>query len=180
MREKNRHFHSIIVHSVVGFSLLALFSYFCNYFAIDFLMMGEKEWRFLNFLSLLIVFITALPATVSGVFETNKMYARWHKTHKMKLLFSLCLLADAFLCLYWESEFYGSLIYTVVLLANVLLTFLLSYYGLKITLGRQSFGKTSYVPDFFNKENPIDIVEEVREYIQEKPKRIDFFEMGEE
>ncbi|GAB4434562.1 MAG: hypothetical protein OHK0040_05560 [bacterium] len=70
----------------------------------------------------------------------------------------------------------GLLIYV----ANIVVIFFLSFYGLKITLGRQSLAKTSYIPDFFNKEKPVDILKEAGEYIKEKPKRVDFFDFGEE
>lgn len=178
MNYKNRHFHSIVVHSVVAFSLLAFFSSIFYKTDTAFLMMSTSEWKFLTIFSLFFLLLLAVPATISGIAETNKMYPKWHNTHKIKLFLSLILIILAFflLCLDFQnvqfSIFFSFLILIVV--------FFLSFYGLKITLGRQSLARTSYVPDFFNKTNKKDIIDEAEKYIKEKPKRLDYFDLGEE
>lgn len=181
MNNNNRHFHSIIVHPIVALSLVAAFSYFCMNNGIELLRMGRMEWQLLCFISLSLIFLLSVPATLSGVFETNKMYAKWHNTHKIKLFLSVLLfllsLTEIFLFFNYDAVFLtGLLIYV----ANIVVIFFLSFYGLKITLGRQSLARTSYIPDFFNKDNPVDILKEAGEYIKEKPKRVDFFDFGDE
>ncbi len=181
MNHKNRHFHSIVVHAVVAFSIMAAFSLFCLEKGLEFLMMTEREWQLLMVLSVFVVFVTSVPATISGIFETNKMYAKWHNTHKIKLFFSIIIL------LFSLFEFIAILrgqinIFVKFLLyfGNNILVFCLTHYGLKITLGSQSLSGTSYVPDFFSREKPLDILKEAELYVNEKPKRVDFFEIGEE
>lgn len=181
MNSKNRHFHSIVVHPVVAFTMVAIVSFFCKSYKIEFLNLGVTEWHLLLTISLVIVFTASFPATISGVFETNKMYAKWHSTHKMKLSLSVLLILVSFIELY--AVFYelnSLLVETLLYFINCIIIFLLSCFGLKITLGRQSLEKTSYIPDFFNKEKRLDILEEAKEYIKEKPKRVDFFDFGED
>lgn len=178
MNYKNRHFHSIVVHSVVAFSPLAFFAFICYKTDITFLMMSNREWKFLMLFSLFFLFLLAIPSTISGVFETNKMYPKWHKTHKMKLFLSLTLIILVFFLLYLDIQ--NTQLNLFCLFLILVIVFFLSFYGLKITLGRQSFAKTSYVPDFFNNTNRKDILNEAEEYVIEKPKRIDFFDLGEE
>ncbi len=181
MNYKNRHFHSIIVHVTIAFSVVAAFSHFCETNGISFFMMNSAEWQLLTRLSLFILFLSSLPASVSGVFETNKMYPRWHNTHKIKLFLSvlICIFSIVEIVAI-ANDCHGFLLKFGLYFVNNLIIFLLSFYGLKITLGRQSIAKTSYVPDFFNEENPVDILNEVKEYVKEKPKRVDFFDFGED
>lgn len=181
MEYKNRHIHSILVHPVIAFALMASLSRYCYVNNISFLMMRNKEWYFLELFSLFLLFIISIPATLSGVFEISKMYARWHNSHKIKLILSLSLiLLSCFrliiLFLGDVSAFLNVSIYSLL----IVIVFFLSYYGLKITLGRQSLGKTSYEPDFFKKNAPVDILKEAEVYVMEKPKRVDIFDLGEE
>lgn len=181
MNYKNRHFHSIIVHVTIAFAVVAAFSHFCASNDISFLMMNTEEWQLLTRLSLVVLFLSSLPATISGIFETNKMYPKWHKTHKIKLLLSVLICVfTLFEIVAITNDNAGFLLKFVLYFVNNLIVFLFSFYGLKITLGRQSISKTSYVPDFFNKETPVDILNEVKKYVKEKPKRVDFFDFGEE
>jgi len=181
MNYKSRHFHSIIVHVTTAFALLAAISFYCWSMDITFLMMKASEWRLLTLISLFVLFLTSFPAAVSGVFETNKMYPVWHKTHKIKLTLSVLIFVLSLIEIVAILKLYdGVLLGLSVYFINNIIVLMLSYYGLKITLGRQSFAKTSYTPDFFNKEKPYDILDEVRGYIKEKPKRVDFFDLGEE
>jgi hypothetical protein len=59
-----------------------------------------------------------------------------------------------------------------VVVGNCCVVFGLSYFGLKITLGRQGLGGTSYLPDM-DWEPPIDILACVADYSGDPPKLID-------
>jgi hypothetical protein len=72
------------------------------------------------------------------------------------------------------AELMGPLGILIIVINNIA-NFFLGAYGLKISLGRQGFGKTSYEPDLFKKE-PFDILTKVGEYSKDKPKYIDIYE----
>jgi hypothetical protein len=118
-----------------------------------------------------------IPSVLSGVFERGHHYAKWHSTHKLKLLLSILLAICLFceLILFYREGLQGQLslsLGALILLANTILTFLLSSNGLKITLGRQSLAKTSYQPDLFLKQ-PIDILVTAGEHRKEGAKFLD-------
>lgn len=179
MTKSKLHFHSMIVHAVVAFSPVAAISYIFSIYKISFLGFNYEVWQFILFLSLIIVFLTSIPATISGISELRPLYVKWHRGHKLKLILSILLIIftgyELFILFkeWWlsTSEIYEKGLFSLsglmIIVLNNLLVFLLSYYGLHISLGRQSFQRTSYVPDFFNKEKPIDILKTVKEEIQE-------------
>ncbi len=189
MEYKKFHFHSIIVHAVVAFVFVSAITHIFEVKKVYFMGIYGSDWRFMTVFMLFFVFILTIPATLSGISEINKMYVNWHFAHKAKLVLSVILffstgyiLFDALTC---EPSFcakcgvgFGVHSFFVIVVNNFCV-WLLSYYGLRISLGRQSFEKTSYVPDFFNKEKPVDILDVVREEIKEKPKIKGLVDLGE-
>ena len=105
------------------------------------------------------------------------MYAQWHRSHKKKLVLSLTLVTLLIVELIALLG-YGSRIPTIswlgflIVVANNVVVFWLGALGLKITLGRQSIGTTSYVPDMF-RSPPIDIIETNAAQLADRPRTID-------
>ena len=64
-----------------------------------------------------------------------------------------------------------------IVVGNCAVAFALSYFGLRITLGRQSLAATSYTSDM-DREPPVDILEVVAEHAHEPPKMIDVQKEG--
>jgi hypothetical protein len=64
-----------------------------------------------------------------------------------------------------------------IVIGNCVVALALSYFGLRITLGRQGLGTTSYVPEM-DREPPVDILEVVAEHASEPPKVIDVQKEG--
>lgn len=171
------HIHSILAHSVAAFVPLASVAWILGATRVSIGRFGPDLWVGLANFSLVIVVLTALPTIVTGVGERNRKYALWHRAHTMKLALSLMLMLvsaieiAAFLgfgaptnALSWRG--------LLVVVINNLLSFWLGALGFKITLGRQGFGKTSYVPDMF-RDPPIDIVDRNAAELAEPPRTID-------
>jgi hypothetical protein len=59
-----------------------------------------------------------------------------------------------------------------IVIGNNVVAFALSFYGLRITLGRQGIGSTSYTPDM-DREPTVDILDVVAEHAHEPAKIID-------
>ena len=121
--------------------------------------------------------VLAIPATISGVAERNHMYAGWPASHRAKLVLSMALLflvAGEVVVMAGASE--PPVVYSIfglaVIVGNCAVVLGLSFFGLKITLGRQGFGGTSYLPDM-DWEPPIDILACVADYSGDSPKLID-------
>ena len=70
-----------------------------------------------------------------------------------------------------------SLLGLAIVVGNCGVALALSYYGLRITLGRQGVGSTSYVPDM-DREPAVDILDVVAEHAHEPPKMIDVQKEG--
>ena len=60
----------------------------------------------------------------------------------------------------------------LIIVVNNVLSFWLGALGFKISLGRQSIGKTSYVPDMF-RSPPIDIIDANAAELADLPRTID-------
>lgn len=189
MEYKKFHFHSIIVHSIIAFSIVSAFAHIFEVLNFTILGITAFDWQFIKIFTQTFLFIMTIPATLSGISEINKMYINWHYTHKAKLVFSLILLFSTGYIIYdfvfcnpetcekCIKNGFGLHSIFIIIINNLSIWFL-SHYGLRITLGRQSFEKTSYTPDFFNKENPVDILEIVKKEIKEKPKVRGIIDIG--
>jgi len=171
------HLHSILVHGVVAFAPLAALSLVLESTGSILGTAGPEVWNLLLRGSLTGMLILAVPATISGVAERNHMYAGWPSSHRAKLVLSIALLvlvAGEIVAMFGASEPPGvmSILGLAVVVGNCAVVFGLSFFGLKITLGRQGFGGTSYLPDM-DWEPPIDILACVADYSDDPPKLID-------
>jgi hypothetical protein len=171
------HTHSMMVHGVVAFAPLAALSLVLESTGATAGPAGPEVWALLLRGSLLGMLILAVPSIVSGITERNHMYAGWPASHRAKLVLSMALVV----LVVGEIVALGgapgkpvilSWLGLAVIVGNLLVVFGLSYYGLKITLGRQGLGHTSYLPDM-DRQPPVDILSWVAEYSGEPPKLID-------
>jgi hypothetical protein len=120
---------------------------------------------------------------LSGVIERNHLYANWPPSHRAKLVLSLVLMAlvageVVALASLDDAVDVVSILGFAVVVANNAVAVALSYFGLRITLGRQGLGSTSYVADM-DRDPPVDILEVVAEHASEPARLIDV-RMGED
>ncbi len=177
MNHRPLHTHSMMVHGVIAFAPLAALSLVLESAGTTVGPAGPEVWPLLLRGSLLGMVILAVTSTITGLIERNHMYAGWPPSHRAKLVLStalVLLVAGELVVLNGAVEppvvlsWFGF----AVIVGNCLVVFGLSFFGLKITLGRQAFGKTSYLPDM-DWEPPIDILACVAEYSGDPPKLID-------
>lgn len=170
------HTHSMLVHSVVALAPLTAVSVLLDARNTEVLSIGPEVWRFLMWASLIGMLVLAIPATLTGINERNHMYANWLPSHRYKLVLSLLLIVMVAVELLGLSFSTGSLIPVWLVLAivcgNCAIALALSYFGLRITLGRQAMAGTSYTPDMDLKP-PVDILATVAEFAADAPKLID-------
>ena len=176
------HLHSMLVHAVIAFAPLAAVSFVLDASAATVGGIDAEVWRLLLWLALFGILIVALPATLTGISERNHMYANWPPSHRAKLVLSFVLVAMVSAEIVWLWTGSGgrgliSCLGLAIVAGNNAVALALSYYGLRITLGRQSIGSTSYVPDM-DREPPFDILDVVAEHAHEAPKMIDIQKEG--
>jgi len=176
------HLHSMLVHAVIAFAPLAAISFVLDASATTVAGIDPGVWRLLLWVALIGMLIVALPATLTGISERNHMYANWPRSHRAKLVLSLVLVvmvSGEIVALWFDSGGNGvvSGIGLAIVVGNCAVALALSYFGLRITLGRQALGSTSYVPDM-DREPPVDILEVVAEQAHEEPKMIDVQKEG--
>ncbi|MFH2129616.1 MAG: hypothetical protein ABIK68_04520 [bacterium] len=177
MNRQKIHLHSMMVHSIAALAPLAAIAYLFLKQEVSFLSFDGPTWRFLVVFSVILMFLTALPACLSGVFERGHVYVKWHPTHKIKLTLSVLFIMILVVELIMLNagglqEPVLSLTGLLIVVGNNIVSFLLCKYGLRITMGRQSLEKTSYEPDLFRKD-PIDILVTAGELKKEEPKYMD-------
>ena len=176
------HLHSMLVHAVIAFAPLAAVSFVLDSSAATVGDIDADVWRLLLWVALVGMLSIALPATVTGISERNHMYANWPPSHRAKLVLSLVLVvmvAGEIVALWSGAGEYGvvSWLGLAIVVGNCAVAAALSYYGLRITLGRQGFGSTSYVSDM-DRDPPVDILDVVAEHAREAPKLIDVQKEG--
>ena len=176
------HLHSMLVHAVIAFAPLAAVSFALDASAATVGGIDAAVWRLLLWVSLAGMLIVAIPATLTGISERNHMYANWPPSHRAKLALSLVLVVMvsveiAALWLGAGGRGVISWLGLAVVVGNCAVALALSYYGLKISLGRQGVGSTSYVPDM-DREPTVDILEVIAEHVHEPPKMIDVQKEG--
>jgi len=181
MFEKKLHLHSMIVHAIIALGPLAALALIFRVNDITLGFMSSAAWNIIEKASILLIFLISLPSLVTGIGDRNKMYGKWHSTHIIKLWFTFFLIgASSVEILAWgctsETTTFLYVYGALVVVANNLFILVLSAYGLKISMGRQSFEGTSYVPDLFNKTARRDILDDVRVYMKEKAKLVDIEE----
>ncbi len=177
MNHRPLHIHSMMVHGVVAFAPLAALALILEVGGATIGPVGPEVWALLLRGSLLAMLVLAVPSTISGITERNHMYAGWPPSHRVKLVLSMTLVglvAGELVVLYGAVEQPDVLSWfgLAVIVGNCQVVFGLSFFGLKITLGRQAFGKTSYLPDM-DWEPPIDILACVADYSADPPRLID-------
>ena len=176
------HLHSMLVHAVIAFAPLAAVSFVLDASAASIGEIDAGVWRLLLWVALVGMLIVALPATLTGISERNHMYANWPPSHRAKLALSLVLvvLVSAEIVALWSGTGAGDVVSWLglaIIGGNCAVALALSYYGLRITLGRQGVGSTSYVSDM-DREPPLDILDVVAEHAHEAPKMIDVQKEG--
>jgi len=172
----------MLVHAVIAFAPLAALSFVLDASAASVGGIDAGVWRLLLWVALAGMLIVALPATLTGISERNHMYANWPPSHRAKLALSLVLvvMVTAEIAALWSGAGGRGVISWLglaVVVGNCVVAMALSYYGLRITLGRQGVGSTSFVPDM-DREPPVDILDVVAEYAHEPPKMIDVQKEG--
>lgn len=177
MDHRPLHIHSMLVHAVVAFAPLAAACYVFQAGDATVFSIGPEVWGFLLRASLVGILLLALPATLTGISERNHMYANWPRSHRAKLVLSLALMVMVSVELIGLGYSTGahrffSWLALAIVVGNCALVFGLSYFGLKITLGRQAFARTSYQPDM-DWEPPLNILECVADFAADPPKLID-------
>ena len=182
MDHRPLHLHSMLVHGVVAFAPLAALSFVFEAAGSTVGSIGPEVWALLFRGSLLGMLVLAVPSTLSGISERNHMYAGWPSSHRAKLALSLLLVVMVaaelfFIAVADQVPKVASIFGLAVILGNCAVVFGLSFFGLKITVGRQAFGRTSYLPDM-DWDPPMDILSCVADYSGDPPKLIDVREEG--
>jgi hypothetical protein len=172
----------MLVHAVIAFAPLAAVSFVLDASAATVGGIDADVWRLLLWVALVGMLIVALPATLTGISERNHMYANWPPSHRAKLVLSLFLvvMVSGEILALWSGGGGRGLITWLglaVVVGNCAVALALSFYGLRITLGRQGVGSTSYVSDM-DRDPPVDILDEVAEHAHEPPKMIDVQKEG--
>jgi hypothetical protein len=172
----------MLVHAVIAFAPLAAISFVLDASAASVGGIDSEVWRLLLWVALFGMLIVAIPATLTGISERNHMYANWPPSHRAKLVLSLVLVVmvcGELIALWLGAEGHGvvSWLGLAIVVGNCAVAMALSYYGLRITLGRQGLGSTSYVSDM-DREPAVDILEVVAERVHEEPKMIDVQKEG--
>jgi hypothetical protein len=174
------HLHSMVVHSVIALAVVAAAS--CVIAASDATVgpIAPRTWPLLCWGSLVLLALAALPATLTGIAERNRMYATWHASHQAKLWLSLLLLTmtagelTAGLATGTPSAVATPLALAIAV-GNPAVCLLLSFYGLRITLGRQSVARTSYIPDM-HREPAVDVLGEASRHVAEPARVLEILE----
>ena len=180
MPERSLHFHSMVVHAVIALAVVGALAFALDAAGAAVGPVGAATWAFLWRTALIGLLLGALPATLSGITERNHMYVNWHPSHKAKLVLSLVLLGLVIAELAVVAAAAGparvvSPLGLAVVVANPLVCLALSFYGLRITLGRQALAATSYVADM-DREPPVDILATVAVHVAEKAKVTEILE----
>ncbi|MCG6948767.1 MAG: hypothetical protein LJE93_07640 [Acidobacteria bacterium] len=183
MNHQPVHIHSMLVHAVIAFAPLAACSFLLDATGATVAGIGPPVWRLLLWGSLVGMLAVALPATVTGIAERNHLYANWPPSHRAKLALSAILIALIAIELYalWLNQANGGGIPwlgVAVVIGNNAVALALSYYGLRITLGRQALAATSsYVADM-DREPPVDILDVVAHQAAEPARMVDVRQEG--
>lgn len=180
MPKQELHLHSMIVHAVIALSVVAAVAFVVEVTGASPGGIGPSTWAFLLRVALVGLLAVSVPATISGITERSHMYVNWHRSHRAKLLLSLLLLGLtaaelAGLAMATRSLSLRSWVALLVVLGNPLVCFGLSFYGLRITLGRQALARTSYTPDM-HREPPVDILESAAAHVAQRAAVIDVLE----
>ncbi len=176
MEHRPVHLHSMLVHAAIALAPLAAAAMIMEASSVTLGGIGPQVWAFLFRGSLIGMLLTALPSIVTGISERNHMYVNWSPSHRIKLALSVMLvgLVGFEIGALWGSAepLRFSSLPTLAVFGNLAVVFLLSAYGLRISLGRQSLARTSYKPDM-DFDPPMNILDCVSDFAEDPPKLID-------
>jgi len=180
MPGRELHLHSMVVHAVIALAVVAALAFVADSAAWRVGFITAATWAFMWRAALVLQFLTALPATLSGLTERGHMYVNWHSSHRAKLALSLLLLAMTALELVALAAGRGAVasfswLGFGVVVGNPVVCLALSFYGLRISLGRQAIARLSYVPDMAL-DPPVDILESAAAHVAERARVIEVME----
>ena len=181
--ERGIHLHSMVVHAVLAFVAVAALTLALDASGAAVAGVVPGTWAFLWRAALALALAAALPATLSGITERNHMYVNWPASHRAKLVLSLMLFAlvaaelAAAVALGRQTPSVGSALGLAVVAANPLVGLALSFYGLRLTLGRQALARTSYVPDALRMP-PVDVLADAAAFVAERARVLEVMEEG--
>ncbi len=173
----------MVVHAVIAFAAVAAVAFALDAAGSVVGGVAPGTWALLWRGSLVLVLLAALPATLTGITERNHMYVNWHGSHRAKLVLSLVLVALAAAELVGAAGrggspvAVGSALGLAVVAVNPAVCLALSFYGLRISLGRQAIARTSYVPDMM-KDPPSDVLASAAVHVAERARVIEVMEEG--
>jgi hypothetical protein len=171
----------MVVHAVIAFAVVAAGAFACDAAGATLGGVAPDTWALLWRGSLVLVLLAALPATLSGITERSHMYVQWHRSHKAKLVLSLVLIVltayELIAALGGGAPAVASPLGLGVVVANPLVCLALSFYGLRISLGRQAIARTSYVADMMQTP-PVDVLATAAAHVAERAKVIEVREEG--
>lgn len=176
MEHRPVHLHSMLVHAVIALAPLAAVALVLEASSATVAGVGPEVWAFLLRGSLVGILLIAIPSIVTGISERNHMYVNWPPSHRIKLALSIVLIVLVGYELIAVLGSDGPLqirtwLALAVIVGNCAVVLALSAYGLRITLGRQSFARTSYQPDM-DFDPPMNILDCVAEFADDPPKLI--------
>ncbi|MFI5165677.1 MAG: hypothetical protein ACHQQS_03580 [Thermoanaerobaculales bacterium] len=180
MLGRELHLHSMVVHAVIALAVVAAAAFTLDAANATVAGIARPTWAFLWHAALVLIVLAAIPATLSGLTERSHMYVNWHPSHAAKLALSMVLLAMvvaelAAVVAGSGAAMLGSWLGLAVVVGNPIVCLALSFYGLRISLGRQSLAGTSYVPDMFQNP-PVNILEGAALHVAQRAKVIEVME----
>ena len=170
----------MVVHAVIALATVAAVAFVFDSAGVTVGPVAPTTWGFLWRAALTGLLLTGLPATLTGVLERGHMYVNWHPSHRAKLLLSLAILVMTAAELATAAgtrgpAVLGSWLGVAVVAGNPAVCLGLSFYGLRITLGRQAIASTSYIPDM-HREPPVDILVATAARVAERAKVLEVME----
>jgi predicted heme/steroid binding protein/uncharacterized membrane protein len=135
-RIENFHFHPILVHFSIAYSIG------CSLFSSLYFFTGEGSFETASFYLLILAFLSAPPAGLSGLFSWQVTYEGWmSKTYIRKIVYTIILTAVVTLCFAWRvndpnilvSKTYLSYLYLAMMVSLTPIVIILGYFGGKIT-----------------------------------------------
>ena len=180
MPGRELHLHSMVVHAVIALALVAALAFVLEGTGAAVCSVASGTWAFLSRAALVGLLLTALPATLTGITERHHMYVNWHPSHRAKLVLSLLLLGlvvaeVAALAVANGATSLTSWLGLAVVVGNPVVCLGLSFYGLRITLGRQAIARTSYVPDGL-RQPPVDVLASAAEHVADRARVVEVLE----
>ena len=135
-RIENFHFHPILVHFSIAYSIGA------SLLSILYILTGEGSFETASYYILFLAFLAAPPAGFSGLFSWVVTYERtMSRTYLRKIVYTIVLTTVVTLCFVWRvnnpniliSKTYFSYLYLGMMVSQTPIVIFLGYLGGKIT-----------------------------------------------